>query len=335
MHNSTKSGNNALEVMKMHKYNRLLLLIMLLALSVSCLGCTAGTNANAAVPEIPDDLQENEEGIPLIRLYDTANDRVEEIDIESYIMGVVAGEMRSDWLIEALKAQAILARTFTMKFLTTKDSRYNGADISTDIQEAQAYDALAVNDRIRQAVEETKGMVMVSDGDYPQAWFHAHSGGKTELPTKALEYSEDPTYLSVVDSPEPDDAPEEVQRWTAEFTLEEAAKACRATGIEIDQIESFTIGEKGESGRAVNFIVNGETVSAPSFRIQIGASVLKSTLIDSIVLSDGKIYFSGRGFGHGVGMSQWGAYGMAQDGEDYKSIITHYFSDIDFVRLWK
>lgn len=319
----------------MHKHNRWLLLIMLLALSLSCIGCAGGTNANAAVPQIPEDLRENEAGVPLIRLYDTANDTVEEIDIESYIMGVVAGEMRSDWPIEALKAQAILARTFTMKFLTTKDSRYNGADISTDIQEAQAYDALAVNDRIRQAVEETRGMVMVFDGDYPQAWFHAHSGGKTELPTKALEYSEDPAYLSVADSPEPDDAPDEVQRWTAEFTLDEIVEACCATGVEIDQIESFEIGEKGESGRAVNFIVNGEAVSASSFRIQIGASALKSTLIDSITLSDGKIYFTGRGFGHGVGMSQWGAYGMAREGEDYKSIISQYFSDIDFVRLWK
>lgn len=319
----------------MYLWKKIALFALVAVLSLSCAGCSGGTKANAKTPEIPEKLHENAEGIPMIRLYDAENEKIEEIDIESYIMGVVAGEMRSDWPMEALKAQAILARTFTMKFLSSKESRYAGADISTDIQEAQAYDALAVNDRIRQAVEETRGLVMVADGDYPHAWFHAHSGGKTELPTKALEYKEDPAYLSVVNSPESEDAPEEVQRWTAEFTLEEVAQACRATGVDIDQIERFEIGEKGESGRAVNFIVNGQRVSAPSFRLQIGASKLKSTLIDSIALRDGKLYFSGRGFGHGVGMSQWGAYGMAKTGSDYQTIISTYFQDTDLVRLWK
>lgn len=319
----------------MRNIKRLGLWICIAALIISCYGCTNGMSASATAPEIPDDLMKNSQGIPVIRLYDVDNDKIEERDIESYIMGVLAGEMRNDWPIEALKAQAILARTFTMKFLISKDSQYEGADISTDIHEAQAYDALAVNDNIRRAVEETKGMVMVSEGEYPHAWFHAHSGGITELPTKALEYREDPAYLSVVESLEPDDAPEAVKRWTAEFTLKEVAKACNASGAKIDKIESFKIGERGESGRAVNFIVNGEKVSAPSFRLKIGASKLKSTLIDTVQVSGDKIVFFGRGFGHGVGMSQWGAYGMAKEGKNYKDIISHYFSDIEFARLWK
>ncbi len=319
----------------MRFFKLFVLLIYCAAVIFNCTGCTGGMKAGAAVPDFPEGIDRDNNGIPVIRLYDADNEEIEEIDIESYIMGVVAGEMRNDWPLEALKAQAILARTFTMKFLSSKDSRYEGADISTDIHEAQAYDALAVNDRIREAVSETHGIVMVSGGDYPHAWFHAHSGGVTELPSKALEYKEDPAYLGVSESPEPEEAPEDVKNWNAEFTLDEVAAACKAVGADTGEIEEFRIGETGASGRAVNFIVNGKTVSAPGFRLQIGADKMKSTLIDTINLKDGKLYISGRGFGHGVGMSQWGAYGMAKEGKNYKDIISHYYSNIDFVQLWK
>ena len=77
------------------------------------------------------------------------------MDAEAYVAGVVAGEMKNDWPLEALKAQAILARTFVLRFVSEKESRYEGADISTDISEAQAYDESAVNDLVLQAVEET------------------------------------------------------------------------------------------------------------------------------------------------------------------------------------
>ena len=85
------------------------------------------------------------------------------MDAESYVAGVVAGEMPGDWPMEALKAQAILARTFVLKFLTEKTSRYSGADISTDIAEAQAYDADAINSRILTAVQETAGKVLMTE----------------------------------------------------------------------------------------------------------------------------------------------------------------------------
>ena len=304
------------------------------ALLFGCTGCMPAAEERADVPKIPERLARNKDEVPMLSVYNTADAAVEEMDLESYIMGVVAGEMKNTWPIEALKAQAILARTFTMKFLSTKTSGYDGADISTDVREAQAYNAEAVNDRIREAVNETRGVVMSADGDFPYAWFHAHSGGKTELPSKALEYSEDPDYLSVVDSQESADAPEEVQNWQARFTLEEVRKACAGAGVETGPIETFEIGERGESGRAVRFLVNGKSVSAPAFRLQIGASELKSTLIASIELDQDGVTFTGRGFGHGVGMSQWGAYQMAKDGRDAEEIIHHYFTGVELMELW-
>ena len=306
---------------------------LLLILCTGCMGFEESTPANA-VPAIPERLNRNSDGVPVLKVYNTKTESIEEMDLETYIMGVVAGEMRSDWPMEALEAQAILARTFTMKFLSEKSSRYEGADISTDIHEAQAYDADAVNDRVREAVNETRGEVMVSNGEFTQAWFHAHAGGQTELPTKALEYNTDPAYLKVVNSPDSAQAPEEVKAWTAEFSFDEVREACRAVGVQVDDIQSFEIGEKGQSGRAVNFLVNGQEVSAPSFRLNIGASELKSTLIDSISVSGEGIRFTGSGFGHGVGMSQWGAYAMAEDGRDAEDIIEHYYSGVEIEELW-
>lgn len=315
---------------------RLLALLGCAVLVLSCTGCMqlGEEKAAAKAPLIPERLERSSKGVPILKVYNIDTEKIEEMDLESYIMGVVAGEMRSDWPEEALKAQAILARTFTMKFLTEKNSRYDGADISTDIHEAQAYDADAVNDRVRAAVNDTHGEVMTADGEFTHAWFHAHAGGSTELPTKALEYNTDPAYLAVVDSPDSEKAPEEVKNWSAHFSFDEIRSACADVGVKIGDIQSFEIGEKGQSGRAVNFLVNGKEVSAPSFRISIGASKLKSTLIDSISLDGSGVSFTGRGFGHGVGMSQWGAYAMAERGEDAEEIIEYYYNGVEIEELW-
>ncbi|MDR1262319.1 MAG: SpoIID/LytB domain-containing protein, partial [Oscillospiraceae bacterium] len=130
-------------------------------------------------PPMPTRITEFDDEEPVISVYVKESESVEKTPIEDYIAGVLAGEMRNDWPMEALKAQAILARTFALRFMTEKESKYEGADVSTDIEEAQAYDKSGVNERIQQAIDETRGMVLVSGGEFPYAWFHAHSGGKT------------------------------------------------------------------------------------------------------------------------------------------------------------
>ncbi len=287
-------------------------------------------------PEVPQDLRTNDEGVPILKVYDVESESIAEMDLETYVTGVLAGEMRNDWPEEALKAQAILARTFVLKFVETKDSQYEGADISTDVSEAQAYSEVNINENVRKAVEETRGMVMSYEGELPQAWFHAHAGGKTELPSVALEYKEeDPAYLSVTDSPDSEDAPDNVKHWTAAFDGEAFQKACADAGLSTGLPQSVEIGETGESGRAKTLLVNGEAVSAPSLRLQLGANAMKSTLLDSVEVENGTVTMEGRGFGHGVGLSQWGAYGMAEDGAEAEEIVRHYFQNVDIVRLWE
>lgn len=286
-------------------------------------------------PALPESLKTNGSDVPTLKVYDVSRKKIVEMDLEEYVEGVVAGEMKNDWPIEALKAQSILARTFVLKFCDSKKSRYDGADISTDVSEAQAYAPENINDRIRQAVEETRGTVMVSDGEYPQAWFFAHSGGKTELPSVALDYSQgDPEYLRVTESPDSDKAPDSVKEWTAIFTKDEVQKACADSGLKVDTINTVEIGERGESGRAKTLKINGREVSAPSFRINIGANRLKSTLIREITVDGDDVIFSGSGFGHGVGMSQWGAYSLAEQGESAEQIVEYYFSGVELAKMW-
>lgn len=320
------------------------ILCVLCACIMLC-GCSAGATdvlpeetetPGGTVPNVPDKLEVNEQGIPVLQVYVTDEETVEEMDLESYLLGVVAGEMKNDWPMEALKAQAILARTFVLKFCEEKESRYEGADISTDIEEAQAFDATAINERVEQAVKETEGMVLSHQGELPYAWFHAHSGGMTAKAREGLNYEkEEPGYTKVTAGNESPDAPAEAAKWQATFTEGEMIAALKEMGLSsIKEIDSLQVGERGVSGRAVTLLVNGKSIPAANLRIALGSTKMRSTLLSTLEFADGEIAMSGKGYGHGVGMPQWGAYGMAEMGKTAEEIVTYYFQDVTVEKLW-
>lgn len=315
---------------------KLAFVLIVLAVFNALSGCMkkAGQNSAPKVPEIKSEIRLNEEGIPLITVYNIKEETLTEMDAESYVEGVLAGEMKNDWPEEALKAQAILARTYVMRFLTTRDSKYEGADISTDITEAQAYSETLINDRIKKAVNDTRGLVVSYEGELANTWFHAHSGGVTEQPVAGLEYKENPPYTKSVKSMDSESAPKNVREWSYVFSDEQMKTALKETGVTVEKVESIKIGETGESGRAVSFIINGKKVSAPTLRINLGSDKMKSTLITHLALTDNGVEVEGRGYGHGVGLSQWGAYAMATNGKNYEDIVKYYFKDIDIVKMW-
>ena len=324
----------------------MLALIAALSLMTGCRTKTLETDENtttrgallsqADAPALPDTLDYGEDGVPTIIVYDVAERDYKRLNIEDYVMGVLAGEMRNDWPMEALKAQAILARTFVLKFISEKQSKYDGADISTDISEAQAYAPDQINERIEKAVSETRGQVLSAGGELPYAWFHAHSGGKTELPVEGLDYDqENPSYLRVVESPDSDSAPTTVKNWSATFPANQVARAAKEAGVDVGStVTSIEAGKKSESGRTIYFLINGRRVSAPALRLQLDSTVLKSTLISSVELKDGRVTFTGSGYGHGVGMSQWGAYALALDGRTAEEIISWYYSGVGVATVW-
>ena len=299
--------------------------------------------ADVAWPE--DQLERNEEGVPLLKVYVVDEEKLETIDVETYVEGVLAGEMKNDWPMEALKAQAILARTFVLKFVQEKESKYPDADISTDIEEAQAYDREAVNDSIREAVAATRGQVLSAAGALPYAWFHAHSGGMTERAVTGLGWNEaEPAYTAIVEGMEPSSAEseadqkslKEAQKWEANFSAEAFQDACAKSGadVKITAETRLSVGERGEGGRAKTINVDGKPVNASELRIALGSTEMRSTLLTSLKVQDGQVVMAGKGYGHGVGMSQWGAYGMAQEGKAAEEIVSHYFRDVAVEKLW-
>lgn len=273
---------------------------------------------------------------PVLRVALHDSGAIVTMDIETYVAGVVAGEMPSDWPTAALQAQAILARTFVLKFITEKDSRYPGADISTDIAEAQAYDAAAVNARILQAVADTRGEVLLTaDGSLPYTWFHAHSGGMTELAAAGLDWQGDePSHTRVIAGEDSADAPDSARVWSAEFTAADFLAACRKTGADTDGCNVIEVSQKGKSGRAVTLSVDGTAVNAARLRIALGSTRMRSTLLTDLRVEDGIVRMSGRGYGHGVGMPQWGAYALAQQGKCGEEIALHYYAGLHLVRAW-
>ena len=256
--------------------------------------------------------------------------------MEEYITGVVAGEMKVDWPIEALAAQAILARTFTIQAIEEKGGvPARGTQASTDIKEFQAYSAKAVNENVKKAIDMTRGMVITYQGKPIQAWFHASAGGITATAKEGLAYREDePPYIQSVQSPD-DLAPADVQNWTASFTKREVMDVLTKLGKTVNRIENIEIGKKGPSGRSTTILINKNIeVSAPELRVGLDSTKLKSMLLDRVEESGDEIVFSGKGYGHGVGMSQWGANKMATTGMKPEDIIGKYFKDVTIEKRW-
>lgn len=266
----------------------------------------------------------------------------ERIKLERYIEGVVAGEIKPGWPLEAYKAQAILARSYALYVLTADSTRtVESGSIDAAHREAQAYAPENITDIIRKAVDETRGTVVVYRGKYPQAYFHSASGGWTARASDGglVEPGKDPPYLAIVRSPEDEVAPPEIKHWTVSFSDEEVARALAKAGVSAQKIERLEVAKKDPHGRAVTLTVRHDgrssEVSAPKFRVALSPDRLKSVLLSDITVRGGTVTFAGRGFGHGVGMSQYGAYQMAKDGKKVGEIVRHYYQGVEIKKLWK
>ncbi|MDI3507963.1 MAG: stage sporulation protein [Clostridiales bacterium] len=287
-------------------------------------------------PAIPTKISTGNNAEPILRVYDKDKGIVDEMKFEDYIAAVVAGEMKNDWPLQALAAQAIIARSFVLNFIVEKGgSRYGNADVSTDIEEAQAWNPSAVNDRIKEAVRSTRGQVIVYDGHFANTWFHAHSGGMTATAKEGLNYKEkEPPYIQVVRSQESDKAPANSKAWEATFSENEVLRALHSLNVNINDFDTAKVVARGPSGRATAIKFDNAVVSVPELRLVLGSTKMRSTLLTSLVYKNGELIIKGKGYGHGVGMSQWGAYKMAEDGQTASEIIKYYYKGIDIVKMW-
>lgn len=314
--------------------------IVLLVMSLSLSGCSFGGTPNKKpqpMPQTPPQKQTTQGPEPDISVYMHETGEKKSMKMEEYIAGVVGGEMKNDWPVEALAAQAIIARTFTLQAIEEKGGvPARGTQASTDIKEFQAYNAKAVNDKVKQAVQMTRGMIITYQGKPAKTWFHASAGGVTATAKEGLAYNEaEPPYIQSVQSPD-DLAPADVQNWTATFTKAAVIEAMAKQGKKVNAIDSFAIGQKGPSKRTMAFTVNGNIeVSAPPLRVALDSTKLKSLLLDKVEVSGDSITFSGKGYGHGVGMSQWGANKLATEGKKPEEIVSHYYRGVTIEKRWQ
>ncbi|MDI6709282.1 MAG: SpoIID/LytB domain-containing protein [Bacillota bacterium] len=319
----------------------LLLALVLLGLCTALIavlasGCTGG--APARKPAIPRAISQGPNQEPTLNVYVKETGQVKKMKLEDYVAGTVAGEIDNFFPEEALAAQAILARTYVLNFIATKGhSKYPGAHISTDPTEAQAWNQANVNDRIRRAVTRTRGQVLVHNGRFIEAWFHSHAGGMTATAREGLNWKKaEPPYITVVKSPDSPAAPPERARWSTVLTKQEITAALAKIGApNPGAFNTIEITERGPSGRATRLRIGNATVPAAEFRVAIGPNKMKSTKITSIRPAAGGVRIAGLGFGHGVGMSQWGAYQLAKDGRKARDILNFYFRNVDIVKMWR
>jgi stage II sporulation protein D len=266
----------------------------------------------------------------------------ERIKLEQYIEGVVAGEIKPGWPLEAYKAQAILARSYALYVLTSDSTRPpESGSITAAHREAQAYAPQNISDIIRKAVDETRGTVITYKGKFPQAYFHSASGGWTTSAVDGglVEAGKEPPYLKVVESPENEVAPPEIKQWKATFTTAEVAKALAKVGVQARKVEGGEVGRKDSHGRAVTLVFRHDgrrsEVSAPKFRVALSPDRMRSALLSRIAVAGGNVTMEGRGFGHGVGMSQYGAYQMAKHDKTAPAIVKYYYQGVELKKLWK
>lgn len=272
-----------------------------------------------------------------IKLLHKKTNEIEEVALDNYLYHVVSAEMPADYEIEALKAQAVVARTYTIYKINNK--KHDNADICDDSTCCQAWvdkDTRFARwdenkreenwNKIQKSVNETQGKIIVYDNKPINAFFHANSGGKTEIPVNVWGGTGLP-YLQVVETA----GEEGYTQYASEvlFTQTELVEKLKSKysdiAIDINNQEDVKIIEYTDSGRVKTIKFGNHEISGVEARTLLG---LKSTNFEMTKEND-KIKFTVKGYGHGVGMSQTGADAMAKQGKNYQDIINHFYKGIE------
>ena len=272
------------------------------------------------------------------------NHRIKELvvmPLEEYLVGVVAGEMPASYNEEALKAQAVAARTLTIQKMPAYGGRgcnqKTGADVCSSfahcqewISETQMHKNWGEKyedyvGKIRKAIKETSGQIMTYNGNAIEVFYHSTSNGMTEEVSEV--FSNSLPYYTSVESIGEENAP----KFEGSVTISNqqfAEKFESKFGVKLDAnnlSSQIKINGYTDSGRIQDITVGGKKLRATEFRLLYG---LNSTDI-SFVFGKESITMNTKGYGHGVGMSQVGADRMADRGQNYIEILLHYYKGVE------
>ena len=301
---------------------------LLLPLAIICL--MGGTETSEA-PSSP--LPET------VSVYVTEEERVVDMEIGGYLKCVVAAEMPADFEKEALKAQAVAARTYLYSHITEAQKgnvaeSHNGAEVCTDSTHCQAYineQKCSVNwggsagekwDKISSAVDETAGEIMTYNGEIISAVFHSTSSGATEAAVDV--WGSDVPYLQSVSSVGDEYSPKYLSELTVSESEFKNSIAEKVDGTDWTKGLADNI-VRSDAGGIISLDVGGVNIKGTELR---NIFSLRSTNVE-ITQENGNMKMSVKGFGHGVGMSQYGANYLAEQGEDYKHILQTYYTGVD------
>lgn len=262
---------------------------------------------------------------------------IQSYDVENYLVGVVAAEMPALFELEALKSQAVAARTYTIKRIQMAEAGegngvHPGAALCTDPTHCQAWISDAemrqrwgltryyrFKRKIQTAVKETRGIVLTSDGKLIEPVYHSTCGGRTEVPQEVWKYTA--PYLQSVECPFDRHSPNLTKEYR--FTWAEldgmlgtslSAKPQAAAG-------QIKIEERTITGRVRTVAAGQKKIPGTEFRSMLGLNSTRFTL-----KGDSKgLTIKTTGYGHGVGLCQYGADGYAREGKDFRFILSHYY----------
>lgn len=276
-----------------------------------------------------------------VRLLHADTGIVEELPMDEYLYGVVSAEMPANFEEEALKAQAVVARTYTA-YKMFKGSKHSNADICDKADCCQAW--ISKEDRLSKwnesdkesnwnkialAVDSTKGQIVTYNGEPINAFFHSNSGGITETVSNVWGGTDYP-YLQSVETSGEDGYTQYAS--TVTLTRDELTQKIKENypdlQINFDEEDAIKILEYTESGRVKTIKFGSIEISGVEARTILG---LKSTKFNFDISEN--ITFNVTGYGHGVGLSQTGADAMAKTGANYEQIINHYYTDVKIEKI--
>ncbi len=261
---------------------------------------------------------------------------VDTMTLADYLLGVVSAEMPASFEPEALRAQAVCARTYALCRAEAGSHSADGADVCTDSSCCQAYIAPAgaaarwgprgaeYTEKLSAAVADTDGQVLTYGGSLIQAVFFSSAAGATE--DAAAVWGRDLPYLVSVDSPEGDEVPH--YRSTVTLSADAVKALAEGAGLGADLSGEpagwFSDLTRTASGRVAAISLGGVSMTGGAARALFS---LRSTCFD-VAFADGVFTFSVTGYGHGVGLSQYGANAMAKDGATWRDIVAHYYTGV-------
>lgn len=262
------------------------------------------------------------------------DDKIENVFLEEYVVGVVGGEMPASFELEALKAQSVASRTYVLKkILSNENNDYDILDTvnnqvyldSDELKKKWGIDYTKYINRIRTAVNETSMEYLEYDGEIIDAMFFSTSNGYTE--DSGIIFQKSLPYLKSVESSW-DERVASAFNSSTSMSLQEFYERLNIKYSDTLKVEVL---ERSKSNRILRLKINGIEINGKDIYSKLGLRAYDFTLTQV----GNNVDIKTKGYGHGVGMSQYGAHGMAKEGYNYKEILKHYYVDTDLVKFEK